>query len=77
MHFGEMCEEVNTCAPMLYGLLNGLKAAKTETKDPLPRDPTNISEGLRLSRRFSIILELRKGVTNFPASLVPFYTPTA
>lgn len=40
MQFGQMCEEVNTRAPMLYGLPGGLIALKIKKTGQEPRVPT-------------------------------------
>ena len=38
-----MSELVNTRAPLLFGLLNGLMAPKVERKDRAPRDPSKFN----------------------------------
>jgi hypothetical protein len=43
MQFRQMCEKVNTHALMLYGLLSGLMAPKTERKDRESQDPTKFN----------------------------------
>jgi hypothetical protein len=52
MQFGQMFEEVNTRAPMLFGLLDGLIAPKTERKDRAPRDPS------KFNRRIAMITSI-------------------
>jgi hypothetical protein len=74
MQFGQMCEEVNTRAPMLGGLLSELMAPKMERKDRAPRDPFKFNHRIAIITSISAILEPQKGATNFPASLVLFFT---
>lgn len=40
IQFEQMFQEVETRAPMLFGLLTGLMAPKVVRKDRAPRDPT-------------------------------------
>ena len=43
MQFGNMSEQVNTRAPLLFELLNGLMAPKIERKDRALRDPAKFN----------------------------------
>jgi hypothetical protein len=66
MQFGEMCEEVNTRAPMLYGLLNGLMAPKTERKDRAPRDPTKFNHRIAIITSILCYSRASEGSNKFP-----------
>jgi hypothetical protein len=66
MQFGEMCEEVNTRAPMLYGLLNRLMAPKTERKDRAPRDPTKFNHRIAIITSILCYSRASEGSNKFP-----------
>ena len=48
MQFEKMCEEVNTRASILNGLLSGLMAPKAERKDRAPRDPSKFNHRIAM-----------------------------
>jgi hypothetical protein len=49
MQFRQMCEKVNTRALMLYGLLSGLMAPKTERKDRESQDSTKFNHRIGIT----------------------------
>jgi hypothetical protein len=66
MQFGQMCEEVNTRAPMLYGLLSGVTAPKIERKDRAPRDPTKFNHRIAIITSILCYSRASEGSNKFP-----------
>ncbi|KAH8589083.1 hypothetical protein B0O99DRAFT_340630 [Bisporella sp. PMI_857] len=66
MQFGHMCEEVNTRAPMLYGLLNSLMGPKVERKDRAPRDPSKFNHRIAIITSILCYSRASEGSNKFP-----------
>jgi hypothetical protein len=66
MQFGQICEEVNTRAPILYGLLDKLMAPKTERKDRVPRDPAKFNYRITIIVLILCYSRASKGSNKFP-----------
>ncbi len=72
MQFGQMCEEVNTRAPMLHGLLGGLMAPKTERKDRAPRDPSKFNHRITMITSILCYSRASEGSNKFPRAFGTF-----
>lgn len=66
MQFGQMYEQVNTRAPLLCGLLDGLMAPKTERKDRPPRDPTKFNHRIAIITSILCYSRASEGSNKFP-----------
>ena len=66
MPFGQMFEEVNTRAPMLFGLLNSLMAPKTQRKDREPRDPSKFNHRIAIITSILCYSRASEGSNKFP-----------
>ncbi len=72
MQFEQMCEEVNTRAPMLHGLLGGLMAPKTERKDRAPRDPSKFYHRIAMITSILCYSRASEGSNKFPRAFGAF-----
>jgi hypothetical protein len=66
MKFGDMSKQVNTRAPLLFGLLNGLMAPKIERKDRAPRDPAKFNHRITIITSILCYSRASEGSNKFP-----------
>lgn len=66
MQFGRMFEQVQTRAPLLCGLLNGLMAPKKERKDRPPRDPSKFNHRAAVITSIICYSRASEGSNKFP-----------
>jgi hypothetical protein len=72
MQFGQMYEQVQTRAPLLCGLLNGLMAPKIERKDRPPRDPSKSNHRTAIITSILCYSRASEGSNKFPRVLGAF-----
>jgi len=66
MRFREMYEQVNTHAPLLCGLLDGLMAPKIQRKDRPPRDPSKFNHRTAIITSILCYSRASEGSNKFP-----------
>ncbi|KJK86218.1 hypothetical protein H633G_09939 [Metarhizium anisopliae BRIP 53284] len=66
MQFGRMFEQVQTRAPLLCGLLNGLMAPKKERNDRPPRDPSKFNHRAAVITSILCYSRASEGSNKFP-----------
>jgi hypothetical protein len=66
MQFEDMSKQVNTRAPLLFGLLNGLMAPKRERMDRAPQDPSKSSHKIAIITSILCYLRASEGSNKFP-----------
>ncbi|KAF1810006.1 hypothetical protein P152DRAFT_475367 [Eremomyces bilateralis CBS 781.70] len=66
LRFGWMYEQVNTHAPLLCGLLDGLMAPKIERKDRPPRDPSKFNHRTAIITSILCYSRASEGSNKFP-----------
>jgi hypothetical protein len=66
MQFEDMSKQVNTRAPLLFGLLNGLMAPKIERKDRAPRDPSKFNHRIAIITSILCYSRASEGSNKFP-----------
>jgi hypothetical protein len=66
MQFEDMSKQVNTRAPLLFGLLNGLMAPKRERMDRAPRDPSKSSHRIAIITSILCYSRASEGSNKFP-----------
>jgi hypothetical protein len=66
MRLGDMSKQVNTRAPFLFGLLNGLMAPKIERKDRAPRDPAKFNHRIAIITSILCYSRASEGSNKFP-----------
>ncbi|KAM4062025.1 hypothetical protein HRG_013511 [Hirsutella rhossiliensis] len=66
MQFEKIYKQVSTHAPLLYRLLNGLMAPKTERKDRPPRDPAKFNHRIAIITSILCYSRASEGSNKFP-----------
>jgi hypothetical protein len=66
MQFEDMSKQVNTRAPLLFGLLNGLMGPKIERKDRTPRDPSKFNHRIAIITSILCYSRASEGSNKFP-----------
>lgn len=66
LQFEDMSKQVTTRAPLLFGLLNGLMAPKTERKDRPPRDPVKFNRRIAIITSILCYSRASEGSNKFP-----------
>ncbi|KAH7308926.1 hypothetical protein B0I35DRAFT_482679 [Stachybotrys elegans] len=66
MQFEDTSKQVATRAPLLFGLLNGLMAPKTERKDRPPRDPAKFNHRIAIITSILCYSRASEGSSKFP-----------
>lgn len=66
MQFDDMSKQVNTRAPMLFGLLNSLMAPKKQRQDRAPRDPSKFNHRIAIITSILCYSRASEGSNKFP-----------
>ena len=66
MQFEDMSKQVNTRAPLLFGLLNGLMGPKIKRQDRAPRDPSKFNHRIAIITSILCYSRASEGSNKFP-----------